>query len=163
MEEKLDANQGGCACGCGGQTTIAPRSERSRGVLRGEARRFIRGHNRRKKDRYAVVELGYPTPCWVWKLARTHNGYGLVRHGTGSMKLAHRVEYEQRDGPIPDGLTLDHLCKERGCINPEYLEPVTLIENQRRGDGTKLRPTDFWTIRASTEKQGILAVRFGIS
>src|SRR5438445_5595834 len=134
METNITNRSGACECGCGGKTKTARHNEPSRGVSKGDHRRYLRGHHRRKKDRYEVVHLGYSTPCWVWKLARTHDGYGLVHHGAG-IKLAHRVEYEQHVGPIPDGLTLDHLCRERGCINTDHFEPVTLIENQRRGEG----------------------------
>src|SRR5699024_1617461 len=48
------------------------------------------------------------------------------------MKLAHRVSYETFAGPIPEGLDLDHLCRNRSCVNPEHLEPVTRSENLRR-------------------------------
>ena len=162
MDKSLEVGCGNCACGCGGRTSVAKASERSRGVRRGEPRRFIRGHHRRRTDRYAVVQLGYGTPCWMWKLSRNRDGYGVAWGGRGKT-LAHRVEYERHVGPIPQGLTLDHLCRERGCVNPEHLEPVTLIENQRRGDGTKLTPDDVRAIRASGEKQRVLAARFEIS
>lgn len=46
---------------------------------------------------------------------------------------AHRVYYEARFGPIPAGLQLDHLCRNRGCVNPDHLEPVTCRENLMRG------------------------------
>ena len=46
---------------------------------------------------------------------------------------AHRVAYELMRGPIPDGLTLDHLCRNVGCVNPDHLEPVTMKENILRG------------------------------
>ena len=49
------------------------------------------------------------------------------------MVLAHRVYYERHVGPVPEGLELDHLCRNPGCVNPEHLEPVTHAENIRRG------------------------------
>lgn len=72
-------------------------------------------------------ELG---PCWTWTAARTKGGYGTF--GTGS-RLVHRISYELLVGPIPEGLELDHLCRNRQCVRPEHLEPVTPKENQRRG------------------------------
>ncbi len=79
------------------------------------------------------------------------------------MKLAHRVEYEKRVRPILEGLTLDHLCKERGCVNPAHLQPVSLAENCRRGSRTKLTPEQVREIRASPETQHVLARRYGIT
>lgn len=72
--------------------------------------------------------------CWRWTGRLSSAGYGETsgeRHGV--KVLAHRVSYETFVGPIPDGLHIDHLCRNRACINPEHLEPVTLQENLRRG------------------------------
>jgi hypothetical protein len=49
--------------------------------------------------------------------------------------MAHRISYEHFVGPIPKGLFIDHLCRMRACVNPGHLEPVTTLENARRGDG----------------------------
>lgn len=68
--------------------------------------------------------------CWLWTGAVQNRGYGNFRS-----KLAHRVSYEKYVGPIPKGLTLDHLCKNRLCVNPKHLEPVTQYVNNMRGDG----------------------------
>ena len=52
----------------------------------------------------------------------------------GKHFLAHRMIYELLVGPIPDGLEIDHLCRNRGCVNPGHMEPVTHRENLMRGD-----------------------------
>lgn len=71
--------------------------------------------------------------CWEW-CGCTSRGYGQFYMGK-KIHAAHRVSYELSVGPIPNGLTLDHLCRNRRCVNPSHLEPVTLKENVRRGRG----------------------------
>ena len=84
---------------------------------------------RYKSDRHRIEEnvTVQPDGCWTWGLARTGGGYGVV-----GQTMAHRFSYEVFVGPIPDGLTLDHLCENPPCVNPDHLEPVTLAENLRR-------------------------------
>lgn len=75
--------------------------------------------------------------CWPWVGALNEKGYPLIARsrtshpGPGSA-FAHRHYYEMNVGPIPPDLTLDHLCGNKSCVNPDHLEPVTNAENQRR-------------------------------
>lgn len=69
--------------------------------------------------------------CWLWTGAKQSRGYGCGAGKDGAW-LAHRRTYEILTGPIPDGLTLDHLCLVKHCVNPAHLEPVTAAENIRR-------------------------------
>lgn len=77
--------------------------------------------------------------CWEWTAAKRRDGYGVYKLASGTTVIAHRHSYQTLIGPIPDGLQLDHLCRNRPCCNPEHLEPVTNRENSLRspllGDG----------------------------
>lgn len=79
--------------------------------------------------RYYVAESG----CWEWSGPLTMHGYGYLSRQKKKV-MAHRATYEMWCGPIPEGLELDHLCKNRACGRPDHLEPVTHRENVRRGD-----------------------------
>lgn len=73
-------------------------------------------------------------PCWPWPGKVRRDGYGYATAPRGVSELAHRHAYEVAVGTIPDGLTIDHLCRNRACINPSHLEPVTAAVNALRGD-----------------------------
>lgn len=75
-------------------------------------------------------DRGYASPCLEWTAA-LHLGYAWVSH-KGKPQLGHRLAYSYAVGPIPDGLVIDHLCRNRKCINPEHLEAVEHGVNTRR-------------------------------
>ena len=82
--------------------------------------------------------------CWEWAAGISVKGYGTfhVKAGTKhTTARAHRVAWELLVGPIPDGLTLDHLCRNKRCVNPDHLEPVTIGENVRRATAYNARKT----------------------
>lgn len=78
------------------------------------------------------MDMGHSTPCWIYKgRADTGIRYPSISVNNRDEKV-HRVSYVEFVGPIPDGLQLDHLCRQRACFNPAHLEPVTQAENNRR-------------------------------
>lgn len=79
------------------------------------------------------TRLNAETGCWNWTGNHSTAGYGRICINE-AWQLAHRMMYAQIKGPIPAGLGLDHLCRNRQCLNPSHLEPVTQTENHRRGN-----------------------------
>ena len=85
---------------------------------------------RRFHSKIATTDAG----CWHWTGTRNGNGYGQIKV-QGVMWQAHRYSYLLRHGAIPDGAAVDHLCRNRGCVNPDHLEAVDVRTNTLRGEG----------------------------
>ena len=82
------------------------------------------------------VKVDETTGCWNWTAYKDHSGYGIFRIDSKNTSSSHRFAYQVNKGKIPEGLQLDHLCKNRKCCNPEHLEVVTLQENTNRSEIT---------------------------
>jgi hypothetical protein len=91
------------------------------------------------RARVMIDEEGH----WLWQRYIHPNGYGCIGLKTYRSQWAHRVSYEVFVGPIPQGLTIDHLCRIQRCVNPDHLEAVTQRENTLRA------PTALATINAA--------------
>lgn len=152
---------GMCHCGCGELTPISKTTSPKTGTVKGYPTRYINGHHQRKSPREYTIDP--VTGCWNWERAITRAGYGHFSRG-GVVILAHRHFYEMANGAIPAGLFIDHLCRNRRCVNPEHLEAIPHAENCRRGRGTKLTTEDIATIRALAGglSQTQIAQRFGV-
>jgi hypothetical protein len=99
--------------------------------------------------------------CWQWQGTGTRTGYGQIRVGGKGTPMAyvHRIAYELMVGPVPEGMEVDHLCFNRGCLNPEHLEPVTRAENHRRRRGRPYRPQNLGeTCRHGHPREGNTSV-----
>jgi len=92
------------------------------------------------KNRYRHKYIIKPdTNCWEWQGKSLNHGYPQLWHwDEKKIVIGSRYFYEIYKGKIPRGLVIDHLCKNTLCLNPDHLEAVTIKENIRRGNGTKL-------------------------
>lgn len=81
---------------------------------------------------WAKVDIDFETGCWVWRASKFNTGYGAISW-QGTARTAHSVSWDAYNGAVDDGLELDHLCRNRACVSPYHLEPVTHQENVRRG------------------------------
>jgi hypothetical protein len=112
-----------------------------------------------QRNDYTVDE---ETGCWVWQGPRWGKYGRAWREGRNFM--SHRWYWERRHGPVPEGLELDHLCRNTLCVNPDHLEAVTRETNIRRSRVAKLTVGQILEIRAQSRTPGsVLAKRYGVS
>lgn len=84
------------------------------------------------KAQRILSKIDFSDGCWNWAWSLDKHGYSQVRKD-GTTRRAHRVVYEILVGDVAEGLDLDHLCRNRKCVRPEHLEPVTRSTNLQRG------------------------------
>jgi hypothetical protein len=156
-----DVPYGYCHCGCGRKTKVSPKTDGGHGYIKGKPRKWIPGHQNRRRPPHLVNP---DTGCWEWQGSRNNKGYGQ-QWENGKFVFAHRWAYEQAKGPIPNGLSIDHLCGNRACVNPDHLEAVDHATNCRRGRQSKLTWGDVDRIRAleGVLTQYQIADQFGVT
>ena len=115
-----------------------------------------------KPGRKRSIVIDPATGCHVAQAGVNHQGYPVYKH-KGRRHSAARVVWMEQRGPIPDGLQIDHLCRNRACVNLDHLELVTCEENVRRSRVAKLDLATARMIRESSERGIDLARRYGVS
>jgi len=88
------------------------------------------------EERFRAKYVEKTSGCWVWTASCFRNGYGQFRDSSLPTALAHRVAWIIFVGPIPDGMQIDHLCRNTLCVNPAHMELVTNQTNSERGRGS---------------------------
>lgn len=118
-------------CDCGRELEVASRALRAG---RTQSCGCLYRKTWTRKEFLQYVRQDADTGCWVWTRAKSPEGYGIAKR-FGTDRMASRVAYTLFVGPIAVGLQIDHLCRNRACVNPLHLEPVTQRENLLRGVG----------------------------
>lgn len=122
-----------CRCDCGTEKPV-----RADGLRAGKSTSCSTGRSPLFFRRLAECRRG-PDECWNWPGPKGKNGYAPYLWIKGKKAYAYRMAYIHLVGPVPEGLELDHLCRNPACINPAHLEPVTHLENCLRSKRIKVR------------------------
>lgn len=120
---------------------------KARGLCDAHYRQNLRGQSLRPlrpltlQERFwAKVNKDAPGGCWEWTAGATSKGYGAIGTG-GRVKSAHRFSWELTNGPIPDGMAIDHRCANRRCVNPGHLRVLTVAQNNQHLTGPQKNTT----------------------
>ena len=164
-----------CECGCGIPTRISTKTDPSKKWIKGQPRRFLKGHNAkvmswagkpqaRNKERCAKTFVARfwakiekcENGCWEWTGVRNWMGYGRVSRA-GRITSAHRIAYELSVAAIPDGLSVLHRCDNPPCCNPDHLFVGTVRDNAK--DAVAKGRYVVWRWLTEEQKAAIRAAR----
>lgn len=153
-----------CRCGCGELTTISPSTDRRHGYVAGLPRTFIKGHRITKPETWIEEDRGYATPCWIW-LGAMSKDYGW---SSKRRMNAHRAQWIDQRGPIPEGMHIHHLCGVSTCVRISHMTLETRSEHRRltpqaRRPRKKITDSQAKEIAESSESLGQIAKQYGIS
>lgn len=118
------------------------------------AKGLCNGHYKQRRAGQELRPIGFKVPleqrfwakvhktpgCWEWTAATNSNGYGHI-YVEGRVKAAHRISWEWANGPVPDGMVIDHRCSNPLCVNPEHLRAVTQGQNLQHRAGPQSNST----------------------
>ena len=89
----------------------------------------VRRRKNQTYDEFFWSQVDMTGDCWIWQHSISDSGYGRFTNDKGVRVRAHRYSYEAINGPIPDGMLLDHECHNRLCVNPSHLRPADYSQN----------------------------------
>lgn len=92
-------------------------------------------------ERFTAKTAAVASGCIEWQGSLNWQGYGTFGIGERKIVKAHRYAYERAKGRIPSGMVIDHKCRNKKCVNPDHLEPVTPKENVLRGNASRPQQT----------------------
>lgn len=140
---------GFCMCGCGQRTTLVEFTSAPRGRFKGDFNRYVANHSHALKS-FEKYRVNPKTGCWDWLRKKNPQGYGMMWRGHRCYG-AHVLFWIDANGPIPEGCDLHHRCKNKGCVNPAHLEPLSRIDHEAR-DGRLDFLRDYGKSRAHIER-----------
>jgi len=173
-------NYGQCHCGCQNFTAIAKQTDKKKGHVKGEPKKYIQGHSERSSDYHdPILErmkkrfIKRENGCWEWIGTKSQCGYGVISVG-GIKVFAHRLMYTLFNGIIPDGIFVCHKCDNPSCCRWDHLFLGTVQENSRdmvnknrqaKGENigsAKLTEHDVLNIRQDTRPTKEIAAEYNI-